>query len=404
MKNTAILFSLLFITFTSIGQNINQGKVWEVKEEGDYLSILPQLKPGDELILQEGIYEGAAIINNSGLKGKNITIRGYGKGEERPVLLLESRGNLMQVNGSNIVLEFLEFRSKYGYSMRIGTSKEKDSYKNIIIKNCVFRECGGGDISANSSLVYDNIQILENYFIGSKKTPVYIGIHNGRAQVTNFVFRGNVIDGTKIFGENITGYGIQLKLNVAGGIIENNFITGTKGPGIMVYGSEDADPENANVVRNNVVVGSRNSAGIVAGGGPSIIEDNLTVRCNGGISVQNYAGRNLLHNITLNNNTAICNRNYGITFGNVQDITARHNIVFTTNNSTAFINNVNKGVNNKIIQPSPELEKTTKEELMKVIPERNNLKKIWRHMSSGPLKQNKVNKIMDLILEHKIVL
>ncbi len=404
MKYTAVLFTLLLAAITSIGQNMKSGKVWEVEKGGDYISILPQLKPGDELVLHEGIYEGAALINNSGLEGKNITIRGYGKGEERPVLLLESRGNLMHVNGSNIVLDYLEFRSKFGYSMRIGTSKEKDNYKNIVIKNCVFRECGGGDISANSSLFYDNIQILNNYFIGSKKTPVYIGIHDGKAQVTNFLFKGNVIDGTKIFGENITGYGIQLKLNVTGGIIENNYITGTKGPGIMVYGSEDADPANANIVRNNIVVGSRNSAGIVAGGGPSIIENNVAVQCNGGISVQNYAGRNLLHNITLNNNTAICNRNYGITFGNVQNITARNNSVFSTNNTTAYTNNPNKGVNNTIIQPSPELKKTTEEELMKVIPERKNLDKIWRLISSGPLKENKVNKMMDLILEYKIPL
>lgn len=402
MKKLKIYFLFFFIAFNSLGQKNNEPRIWEVNPGDDYKAVLNQVQPGDELVLHEGIYEGALVITKSGLPGKPITIRGNGN-EERPVLLLESRGNLMQINASNIILEFLELRSKSGYAIRIGTSKEASSYNNIIIKNCVFYESGGGDISANSSLSYDNIQILDNYFIGPKTTPVYIGIHDGKAKVTNFLFKGNVIDGSVNDGSpSTTGYGIQLKLNVTGGIIENNYITNTKGPCIMVYGSENANPENANIVRNNIVVGSRNSAGIVVGGGPSRIEGNLTIGCNGGITTQNYGGRNLLHNIVINKNTAVCDRNYGISFGNIEDITARNNTVITENSSAAYRNNPASGNKNKVITASKELENRIQEELIKIIPARNNLDKIWKRVSAGPLSQADVMKITDLILEYKI--
>lgn len=397
-----IVFALSMVSLAYGGQNFEKGKVWEVKSGDDYRAVLNRLKPGDEMVLHEGIYEGAAIIINSGLINKKITIRGFGQGQNRPILSLENRGNLVQINASNIVLDYLEFRSKYGYSIRIGTSKDHYSYNNITIKNCIFRECGGGDISANSSPHYDNIQILDNYFIGSQKTPVYIGIHDGKSRVTNFVFKGNVIDGTGIFGNDITGYGIQLKLNVTGGKIENNFITGTKGPGIMIYGAEDSNPANANIVRNNIVLGSRNSAGIVIGGGPSVVEGNITFQCNGGISVQNYANRNLLHQIKINKNTSISDHNYGMSYGNVPEIIARKNHVITLIKDKAYVNNPNPGKKNMISKTTTSLDNVVSGNILENLPERNNLNKIWEMISSGPFNQKEVEKLVQLITEYNI--
>lgn len=396
---------LLLIIFSNYGNpELKAQTIYEVRPGEDYRAVLTMLQPGDELVLHEGIYEGNALISNSGLPDKPIVIRGYGNGEERPVLFWEGKNAvLFQINGSHVVLDFLEFRSKYVYATRIGASGTGKNIENVTIRNCVFYESGSGDISAYAPLDYDNINILDNYFIGPKTTPVYIGQHDGKVNITNFTFKGNVIDGSQIYGsETSIGYGIQLKLNVKSSVIENNYITNTKGPGIMVYGATDPDPRNANIVRNNIVVGSRNSAGIVAGGGPATIMGNLSVRCNGGLSIQNYGGRNLLHNIVVINNTALGNSNYGMSFGNVQDITARNNIVITSDSSTAYINNPNPGINNKIYDSSKDLEIIIREELINVIPARNNLEKIWLRLSPGPLNQSDVLEIMDLILEHKI--
>lgn len=376
------------------------GRKWIVKPGQDYRRILDDLQPGDELVLHEGVYEGNAIITNSGSPEKPITIRGFGNGEGRPVLLWEgTNAILFQVNGSNVVFDYLEFKSKYTYALRMGGAEKGNS--NIVIKNNLFYECGGGCISANASVDYDNIEISDNYFIGPKKTPVYIGQHAGKANVTDFTFKGNVIDGSQIYGGSITGYGIELKLNVVNSIIENNFITNTKGPGIMVYGAEKPIPGNANIVRNNIVVASRNDAGIVVGGGPSTIFDNLLIGCLGGIEVMNYARRNLLQNIALRNNTAVCNRNYGISFGNNQEIDARNNSVYSNDSLTAFIRNPEKGVNNSIHKASAALETVVQEKLINIIPLPNNLKKIWLRVSSGPLSKSDVSEIIDLILEYK---
>jgi hypothetical protein len=397
-----ILVLMVLILTTGLNFELKAQKQWIINPGENYRDILTQLQPGDELILHEGIYEGSAAINISGLPGKPIIIRGYGKGEERPVLLWEGKGaNLLQIGASNIVIDFLEFRAKYVYAIRLRGS-ESNSNNNVTIKNCVFYMSGGGDISANSSLAYDNIQILDNYFIGSQKTAVYIGIHDGKSNVTNFVFKGNVIDGSQIYGDDIVGYGIELKLNVTKSLIENNYITGTKGPCIMVYGAENLDADNANIVRNNIVVGSRQEAGIVVGGGPSTIEGNLSLGCKGGISVQNYGNRNLLHNVVLLGNTAVCDRTYGMTFGNVQNITARNNVVITKDDLKGFTDNPNSGTNNIIINATNELEKKVLEEIITTIPARNNLEKIWQRVSSGPLNQADVLKIIDLIQEYKI--
>lgn len=418
MMKTGIYLALIFTALTSFGQKNNDnkknesktffGRIWIVKPGENYAAVITRLQPGDELLLHEGTYEGNALINNSGLPGKPIIIRGYGNGEKRPVLLWGGSGAirnylntpLFQVNGSNIIFDYLEFRSKYAYSIRMGKSGEGNS--NVTIKNCVFYESGGGDISANASVDYDNINILDNYFIGSKATPVYIGVHTGKANVTNFTFKGNVIDGSQIYGGFITGYGIQLKLNVISSVIENNYITNTKGPGIMVYGAEKSGSGNANIVRNNIVVGSRNEAGIVVGGGPSTVTDNLIIGCIGGIGVINYNNRNLLNNIVIETNTAACNRDYGMSLGNTQDITARDNTVISADSLNAFIENLSSGLNNNISNASKELEKIVREKLINAIPTRNNLKKIWLRISSGPLSQADVLEIIDLILEYKI--
>jgi hypothetical protein len=411
MKKLGLYLGMSLIAITLFSQNRKSktassaglyGRIWVAKPGDNYAVILAKLEPGDELLLHEGVYEGSALMNNSGSPEKPISIRGYGKGEDRPVLSWKgTNAVLLQVAGSNLIFDFLEFRSKYTYSVRIGGSGKGST--NVTIKNCVFFESGGGAVSANGPVGYDNIHILDNYFIGPQKTPVYIGDHSGRAPVTNFTFKGNVIDGSQIYGGYITGYGIETKLNVKGGVIENNYITNTKGPGIMVYGAENGDRRDANIVRNNIIVGSRNDAGIVVGGGPSIITDNLSIGNAGGIEVMNYGGRNLLDHIVLRGNTAVCNRNYGMSFGNVQGISAQDNVVLSRDTVNRFIRNAGSG-SNRSGNASRELETLVHEKLMHIIPARTNLKKIWLRVSSGPLTETDVRDIVNLVLEYKIPL
>lgn len=381
--------------------NDSIGRAYEVKQGQNIEDFLEKLNPRDTLLIHEGIYKGRLVINNSGTSGHPIVIRGYGHGEERPELFYEGSGNnLLRITGNNLILDYLKFYSKHSYGMRIGNTDTKRT-NNITIQNCIFYECGGGDISANYYHVsYDSIRILNNFFDGSKRTPVYIGSHPGGDSVTHFVFKGNVIDGSQNDGpESTVGYGIELKLNVTKSIVENNFFTGTKGPGIMVYGADNMDTANANIVRGNVVALSRHEAGIVIGGGPSIVRDNLIINCKYGMYIQNYAGRNLLDNIVIKENTILDYfGGYGISYDNVKGVTSAHNLVISKKDEHAFIN-PGPGPADAYSQPSKTTDSLV-DQVINVVPERDNLPEIWKKISSGPLKEQEVNEVMNLILEH----
>ncbi|HRE51907.1 MAG TPA: right-handed parallel beta-helix repeat-containing protein [Flavitalea sp.] len=412
MKKIELFFVLMMVFFNVSAQNIKKnnnesyapdGRVWEIRPGQDYSAILDSLKPGDQLAFHEGEYDGRVVVKVSGLPGKPIVIRGYGNGEKRPVLTYkENKGNLLQVNGDYLIFDYLEFRSLRTYAIRIGL--RDDGRQDVTIKNCLFYECGGGSISANApATAYKNIHIIDNYFIGPKTTPVYIGDHSGAGAIEHFVFRGNVIDGSQNDGrEGTTGYGIQLKLNVIKSIIENNFITGTKGPGIMVYGATDPDPANANIVKNNIVVGSRRDGGIVVGGGPSEVRNNLLIGCNAGVAIENYAGRGLLNNIIITGNTAVLSKRYNIALGSAPSATVQRNVSIALAGAKDFTGDPRDSDKNQVVPSSPSFEETVAG-VMNIIPEKKNLDKIWRRLAKdAPLTKKKTTKLINLLTQHAI--
>lgn len=279
--------------------------VFEVAAGEDYRPKLAGLRPGDELRFLPGIHETHAVVRVSGTVDRPITIRGVVQAGERPELRFTGRGhNLWRIAGSHLRIRDLSFHASHAYGIRI------DRADDVTIENCTFRQCGGGDISANSAHVH-GLRIAGCRFLGSRRTPVYIGNHQGTWNITGFVFEGNVVDGRSIDGG--IGYGIQLKLKVRGGVIRDNFITGTLGPGIMVYGVEDAAAEDALMIERNIVVGSRNNPGIAVGGGPAVLRHNLVLGCRaGGIGVFDYGSRGLLQGIRIEENAAAMNGAYDV--------------------------------------------------------------------------------------------
>jgi hypothetical protein len=120
------------------------------------------------------------------------------------------------------------------------------------------------------------------------------------------------------------GYGIQLKLGSTG-IIRDNVIVRTKGPGIMVYGTRDRG--RPSVVEANFLASSRTSSGIVVGGGPVIVRNNVSVdAAQAGIELENYGGRGLLHGVVVAYNTVYGGRRAGIRVPGVGPVEAQ--IVF----------------------------------------------------------------------------
>ncbi len=376
------------------------GTTIEVGPYDDYVTAINNLKPGDELVLHEGTYYGPFNINVSGTPDKPIIIRGFGQGEKRPVLFYAGgTANLMEIYGNNLVLAYLEFRPPEPDVHAIRIKPEQNGVRsNILIENCVFRDCGGGSIDANiANGVYEKIKIINNRFIGVKATPVYIGEHSGTARVDEFVFEGNFIEASQIDNKNVVGYGIELKLNVKGGIIRNNLIMNSQGPGIMVYGAKDAKPEDANIVEGNIVVGSRNSAGIVVGAGPSVVRNNIVLGCSGGgISALNYGGWNLFEHVTIEGNTVGLNTKSDFYvdegYRNTSSFKAEDNLVIPGDEGFQSEEFGEKVI--KAIEGDEELAEMI-ENLKVSAPELPQLKKAWAKMEKGPFNLKQVKEILD---------
>jgi hypothetical protein len=103
---------------------------------------------------------------------------------------------------------------------------------------------------------------------------------------------------------------MQVKLNSTG-VIRDNVIVNTKGPGIMVYGSRELVGQN--VIERNFVSGSSGSSGIVIGGGPVLVRNNVSMaNFDAGIGLENYHRRGLLRAIVVAHNTIYNNQVAGI--------------------------------------------------------------------------------------------
>jgi len=182
--------------------------------------------------------------------------------------------------------------------------------QGIVVDQNVFQ---GTDIAvaANSSgSTYRSISITNNVLTNMQSTGLYFGCHDGMGcRIAGLVVEGNYIRNVTAPPAEI-GYGLEVKLNSVG-IIRDNVIVDTKGPGIMVYGARDLI--GVTVVERNFVRGSRTSSGIVVGGGPVIVRNNVSGwNFEGGIGLENYKQRGLLRAVTVAHNSVYANREGGI--------------------------------------------------------------------------------------------
>src|SRR6185295_6438754 len=179
----------------------------------------------------------------------------------------------------------------------------------ISVEECEFSQIGGIAVVANHN-TSRGLTVRRNVIVDSGATGMYFGCHDGlRCTVSGLLIEGNLIQGVRAAGQEI-GYGMQVKLN-SSAIIRDNVVLDTKGPGIMVYGSQDLVATS--VVERNFVRGSRTSSGIVVGGGPVMVRNNVSGwNFEAGIGLENYGGRGLLRAIVAMHNTVYANMSGGI--------------------------------------------------------------------------------------------
>jgi Right handed beta helix region len=267
----------------------------EIGPDTDLCPAINALEPGEELILRPGEYRGPCSIRRGGTPGKPIIVRGAELGQRPRIVYSGATSNVLNVYADHVVLRGLELGP---------TRPNVDGVRifargDVTVEDCRFTELGGIAVVANYTSARDLV-VRRNTVQDSRATAMYFGCHDGDCVLSGLVVENNVVRGVGAPAEQV-GYGIQVKLN-SSGVVRDNVIVDTKGPGIMVYGAQD--PSAVNLVERNVVVGSRNSSGIVVGGGPAVVRNNVVLgNAQGGIGLHDYGNRRLLRGIAIAHNT-----------------------------------------------------------------------------------------------------
>ncbi len=286
---------------------------------------------GDEIVLRPGEYRGPCRIRRSGALDRPLVIRAQDPTRRPHVVYSGDSANVLEIHADHVVIQGLAFgpTQKNVDGIRIRSSND------VAVIDCEFVGMGGIAVAANQSNL-QGVRVSQNRITESKATAMYFGCHDGvSCKVTGIVVERNFIDGVDAPDPEI-GYGLEVKLNSTA-TIRDNVIVNTKGPGIMVYGSQDLTKQS--LVERNFLSGSRTSSGIHIGGGPVVVRNNVsTSNFEAGIGLQDYGQRGLLRNITVLHNTVAGNREAGISAprGKVSESVIANNAAVTVARAYAF--------------------------------------------------------------------
>lgn len=304
----------------------------EIGPEDDFCAAANALPPGGELVLRPGDYRGPCTILKGGSAGAPVVIRAADL-EHRPHLVYTGRlANVLDIKADHVTIRGLAF----GPTSRDADGIRVFSRADVVIEDCTFTEVGGIAVAATHTTIR-GLVVRRNRIERSASTGMYFGCHEGaQCVVSGLVVERNFIRTIRAIEPEI-GYGLQVKLN-SSGVIRDNVIVDTKGPGIMVYGSRDL--LSRTVVERNFVMGSQTSAGIVVGGGPVLVRNNISIQNRGaGIGLEDYHGRGLLRSIVIGHNTLYRNGEGGVTMApeaRPRDVAIVNNAVHTRHAAPAL--------------------------------------------------------------------
>lgn len=281
-----------------------------VAEPGDnWCARLNGLSPGDTLLLAPGLYERPCSIHVSGATGKPVVLASRDPDRRAVLAYRGASANVLDIRDvRHLVIRDLDL---------VRTARNVDAIRirsgsDIRIENNRFTAIAGISVAAGNGDIA-RITIRGNRFRRLAATAIYIGCHSGHCRGEDIRVEDNLIDGVMPDPGNV-GYGIQYKLD-SWGVIRNNRVFDTRGPGIMVYGSRKGGPDT--IVTANLVEGSRTDGGIVIGGGPALITNNIALHNRiGGIVAQDYQERDLQSRVRIVANTVIDNYQAGIRLQN----------------------------------------------------------------------------------------
>lgn len=298
-KIVAYSFALTFLFLTTISDSK------EITPGEDYCREVNDPNAGREIVLRSGRYQNPCKIKRGGTAEAPLTIRAADPVNPPTIAYQGTTSNVLEIYADHIVIRGLRFSD---------TKTDIDAIRvisgnGITIEDCKFLNIGGIAVAANHTSIH-GFTVRRNVITNSLATAMYFGCHNGSACVINaLLVEDNRIQDVTAPNPAI-GYGIQVKLNSTA-IIRGNQIVNTKGPGIMIYGSQRLS--ETSLIERNMVRGSRNSSGILIGGGPALVRNNISIHNReGGIGLQDYAKRGLLRNIIIVHNSVHGNERGGL--------------------------------------------------------------------------------------------
>jgi len=312
VRNIFLYFLLVVFAGNVIGPNYSFADVFEiypavVDSQEEFEVIANSLKPGDELILHEGIYSqsGRRAVTAKGTATKPIIIRAA-NGQQplltRPADNIDRYNNIEFIDCSYLTVRGIRFQ---GGSSGVRFIRGH----HIIFEGCEIFQTGNNALTMNSGDC-DAFIIRKNHIhhTGLSRTRhtegegMYIGCHDGSCVTTNSLFEGNYIHhlrGTSNGGND----GIEIKFGSYGNIVRDNVIHDTnidkEYPGIFVYGSG----KGINIVEGNVIWNAGEGIQVVS---DAIIRNNIVFNCSmTGITAAPHAAVPNVSNVKIINNTII---------------------------------------------------------------------------------------------------
>ena len=271
---------------------------FEVSPGDNFCQVFNQeAGPGDEVVLLPGMHAGPCNLSTGGSEGEAKVLRAQDAEQLTAIVYEGNSSNVIDVNASDIIIEGLSF----GPSNEAIDAIKIKTGDRITIRGNHFFQVGGIAIAANSSDTL-GVEIVGNFFEDLKATGIYLGCHNGQEQcaAVDYVIADNLIAGVD---SSAVGYGLEVKLD-SYGVVRDNVIDDTKGPGIEIFGSPELSRRN--IVEGNIVGGSRENSSLEIGGGPALVRNNIVLGgSHSALRVYDYGGWGNVHDIQLLGNTVI---------------------------------------------------------------------------------------------------
>ena len=276
----------------------------------EFENLANKLKPGDELVLHDGVYSQACrrAITAKGEPDKPIVIRAAEGARPlitrptRPPNANATQNNIEIVDSTYLIIRGLRFRGGSigvriirGHHITLEDNEISDTQNNALAINA-------GDVD---SLVVRNNHIHHTGLHPSAPTEgegIYAGCHDGKCKVTNSIFEANYIHhlrGTSEGGND----GIEIKPGSYGNVVRDNVIhdtnIGTQYPCIFVYGGG----AGVNVVERNVMWNCGEGIQVVA---DALVQNNIILNSSiTGITAAPHSANPGLRNVTIVNNTVV---------------------------------------------------------------------------------------------------